>query len=151
MLVRDRCEREYAHLFKEYNLALTPFSPLKGGILTGKYNDGIPSDSRFAKSDDGYAKSMVKRFETEDWQKEAKKVADLKPIADKLGVSQAALAMAWVLKNPNVASAITGASRPEQVYDAVKAVAVVEKMTDEVMKEIDEVLGNKPAGVTMRF
>jgi len=59
--------------------------------------------------------------------------------------------MAWVLKNPNVASAITGASRVEQVYDSVKSLDVVPKLTDEVMKEIDEVLGNKPAALTRRF
>jgi len=151
MLVRDRVEREYALLYEEHGLGLTPFSPLKAGILTGKYNDGLPEDSRFAKSDDNFAKSMKARFETEDWQQEAKKVASLKPIADKLGVSQAALAMAWVLKNPNVASAITGASRVEQVYDSVKSLDVVPKLTEEVMKEIDEVLGNKPTALTRRF
>ncbi|KAK3651487.1 hypothetical protein LTR56_005629 [Elasticomyces elasticus] len=151
MLVRERVEKEYSLLYSEHGLGLTPFSPLKSGILTGKYNNGIPDDSRFAKSDDAYAKGMVKRFETEDWVAEAKKVAALKPIADKLGVSQAALAYAWVLKNPNVASAITGASRVEQVYDAVKSVSVVEKMTDEIMKEIDEVLGNKPVPLVKRF
>ena len=151
MLVRDRCEREYQLLYEEYNLALTPFSPLKGGILTGKYNEGIPSDSRFAQSDDAFVKSMQKRFETEDWQAEAKKVASLKPIAEKLGTDQARLAMAWVLKNPHVASAITGASRPEQVWDAVRAIDVLPKLTDEIMKEIDEVLGNKPAALVRRF
>lgn len=82
---------------------------------------------------------------------EAKKVASLKPVAEKLGCSQAALAYAWVLRNPNVASAITGASRPEQVYDAVRSLEVVEKLTDEVMREIDEVLGNKPEPFISRF
>lgn len=151
LLVRERCEREYSLLYEEYNLGLTPFSPLKGGILTGKYNEGIPEDSRFAKSDDAYVKSMQKRFGTEDWQQEAKKVASLKPIADKLGISQGTLAMAWVLKNPHVASAITGASRPEQVYDSVKAIDAISKLTQEVMDEIDQVLSNKPAALTKRF
>ncbi|KAK6441358.1 hypothetical protein LTR95_002411 [Oleoguttula sp. CCFEE 5521] len=152
MLVRERCEKEYSLLYKEYNLALTPFSPLKSGILTGKYNDGIPSDSRFGhKSDDHYIKSMQAKFGTDDWESELKKVAALKPIADKLETSQGRLAMAWVLKNPHVASAITGASRPEQVYDSVKAIDLLPKLTEEVMKEIDEVLGNKPEAFTMRF
>lgn len=151
MLVRERCEREYQLLYEEYGLGLTPFSPLKGGILTGKYNEGIPEDSRFAVSDDDFAKSMQERFQTEDWRKEAKQVAALKPIADKLGVSQAALAMAWVLKNPHVASAITGASRVEQVYDSVRSLEVLPKLTEEVMKEIDEVLGNKPQPLVRRF
>ncbi|EME45101.1 hypothetical protein DOTSEDRAFT_23182 [Dothistroma septosporum NZE10] len=151
LLVRERCEKEYALLYEEYNLALTPFSPLKGGILTGKYNNGIPEESRFAKSDDNFVKSMRQRFGTDDWQAEAKKVASLRPIADKLGISQATLAMAWVLKNPHVASAITGASRPQQVWDSIKAIDAVPKLTEGVMKEIDEVLGNKPAALTRRF
>ena len=96
-------------------------------------------------------KMMRERFQTEEWQAEAKKVAALKPIAEKLGISQARLAMAWVLKNPNVASAITGASRPEQVWDTVKCLELLPKMTPEVMKEIDETLGNKPEPLTRRF
>ncbi|KAK3719217.1 hypothetical protein LTR37_004436 [Vermiconidia calcicola] len=151
MLVRERVEKEYALLYEEYNLGLTPFSPLKAGILTGKYNDKIPEDSRFAVSDDGFVKMMRERFQTEEWQAEAKKVAALKPIAEKLGTSQARLAMAWVLKNPNVASAITGASRPEQVWDTTKCLELLPKMTPEVMKEIDDTLGNKPEPLTRRF
>lgn len=151
LLVRDRVEREYSLLYEIHGLGLTPFSPLKGGILTGKYSEGIPEDSRFAKSDDRYVKSMQKRFGTEDWQAEAKKVASLKPIAEKVGTNQAGLALAWVLKNPNVASAITGASRPEQVWNAVKALDVVPKLTDEIMKEIDGLLGNKPVALQRRF
>ena len=151
LLTRERVEKEYALLYPEHGLGLTPFSPLKAGILTGKYNDGVPSDSRFAQSEDNFAKSMNARFQTEDWQVEAKKVASLKPVAEKLGCSQAALAMAWVLKNPNVASAITGASRVGQVYDAVRSLEVVPKLTEEVMKEIDDILGNKPEPLVSRF
>ena len=151
LLCRERVEKEYALLYAEHGLGLTPFSPLKAGILTGKYNDGIPSDSRFAQSEDNFAKSMNARFETDDWRVEAKKVASLKPVADKLGCSQAALAYAWVLKNPNVASAITGASKPEQVYDAVRSLEIVPKLTEEVMREIDQILGNKPEPLVQRF
>ena len=74
-----------------------------------------------------------------------------KPIADKVGCDQAALAMAWVLKNPNVSSAITGASKPEQIYKTVKSLEVVPKLTPEIMSEIEEILGNKPAPLTRRF
>lgn len=151
MLARERVEKEYALLYEEYGMGLTPFSPLKAGILTGKYNDGIPKDSRFAASDDNFVKMMRERFQTEEWQEEAKKVASLKPIAEKLGTSQARLAMAWVLKNPNVSSAITGASRPEQVWDSVRCLELLPKMTEEVMGEIDSVLGNKPVPLTRRF
>jgi len=151
MLVRDKVEREFSLLYPERGLGLTPFSPLKSGILTGKYNDGIPEDSRFATSDDNFVKSMQKRFETDDWVQEAKKVKALKPVAEKLGVNQAALAMAWVLRNPHVSSAITGASRPQQVYDAVKSLEVIDKLTPEIMGEIDQILGNKPEELVKRF
>jgi len=151
LLVRERCEKEYQLLYENYGLGLTPFSPLKGGILTGKYNDGIPDDSRFGKSDDNFVKSMREKFGSEDWESEIKLVKALKPIADKLGTTQAGLAYAWVLKHPNVASAITGASREQQVYDAVKSLEIVPKLTPEIMKEIDDILGNKPAPLTRRF
>lgn len=151
MLVREKCEKEFSLLYPEYGLGLTPFSPLKTGILTGKYNDKIPEDSRYAQSGDPFLEMMRKRFGGDEWQKEAKQVASLKPVADKLGVSQAILAYAWVLKNPNVASAITGASRVEQVYEAVRSLDAIEKLTPEVMKEIDDILGNKPEPLVKRF
>lgn len=151
MLVRDKVEREFAHLYEEIGLGLTTFSPLKQGFLTGKYNDGIPGDSRLSTSNDKFIKMMNERVGDESWKKEIEIVRKLKPIADKLEISQANLAYAWVLSNKNVSSAITGASRPEQVYDSVKALAIVEKLTPAVLKEIDEVLGNKPAESKRRF
>ena len=119
MLSRDKVEREFERLYEEVGLGLTIFSPLKIGILTGKYNDGIPKDSRLGTSDDAFVKGMNKRVGDESWKKDIAIVAKLKPVADKLEISQATLAMAWVLKNKNVSSAITGASRPEQVYQSV--------------------------------
>lgn len=151
MLAREKVEKEFEHLYEEIGLGLTIFSPLKIGILTGKYNDGIPEDSRLGSSNDPFIKRMNERFGDESWKKDIEKVAKLKPVADKLEISQATLAMAWVLKNKNVSSAITGASRPEQIYDSVKALAAVEKLTPEVLKEIDEILGNKPAVMVRRF
>ncbi|MCJ1322527.1 hypothetical protein MMC15_007876 [Xylographa vitiligo] len=151
MLARERVEKDYLSLYEHYGLGLTIFSPLKIGILTGKYNDGIPSDSRLATSDDNFVKSMNSKFGDEDWVKQLKVVKALKPIADKVGCDQAALAMAWVLKNPNVSSAITGASKPEQIYKTVKSLEVVPKLTPEIMSEIEEILGNKPAPLTRRF
>jgi aryl-alcohol dehydrogenase-like predicted oxidoreductase len=151
MLARTKVETEFAHLYEEIGLGLTIFSPLKIGILTGKYNDGIPKDSRLGSSDDPFVKSMNKRFGDESWKKDLEVVAKLKPVAEKLEISQATLAMAWVLKNKRVSSAITGASRPEQVYDSVKALSAVEKLTPEVLEEIDGILGNKPEAFTRRF
>ena len=152
MLVRDKVEKEFAHLYEEIGLGLTTFSPLKQGFLTGKYNEGIPSDSRLGSgSNDKFIQMMNKKVGDESWKKDIENVSKLKPIADKLEISQATLAYAWVLSNKNVSSAITGASKPEQVYESVKAFEAVEKLTPEILKEIDEVLGNKPAAFTRRF
>ena len=95
----------------------------------------------------GFAESL----KTDEGRKSVEKVKALKPIADKLGVSQAALALAWVLKNPHISSAITGASRPQQIYDSVKTLDLVPKLTEEIMKDIDDVLVNKPTPITRRF
>ena len=149
MLARERVEKDYALLYEHYGLGLTIFSPLRIGVLTGKYNDGIPSDSRLATSKE-FASAIEKRLESDDWKADLEKVRKLKPIADKLGCDQAALAMAWVLKNPHVSSAIMGASRPEQVAKSVKSLEVMPKLTDEVMVEIEGVLKNKPAELVRR-
>jgi aryl-alcohol dehydrogenase-like predicted oxidoreductase len=151
MLVRQKVEGDFERLYEEIGLGLTIFSPLKTGILTGKYNDGIPEDSRLGTSKDKFVQGMNKRIGDESWQKDIGTVAQLKPIADKLQIAQATLAMAWVLKNKNVSSAITGASRPEQIYDTVKALDAVPKLTPEIMEEIEAVLKNKPTPLTRRF
>lgn len=151
MLNRQKVEGEFERLYEEVGLGLTIFSPLKIGILTGKYNDGIPKDSRLGASNDKFVQGMNKRIGDESWKKDIQTVAKLKPIADKLEISQATLAMAWVLKNKNVSSAITGASRPEQVYDIVKSLDAVPKLTPEILEEIDVVLANKPTLFTRRF
>ena len=83
MLVREKVAKEYEHLYEEIGLGLTVFSPLKIGILTGKYNEGIPKDSRLGASNDPFVQSMNKRFGDEGWRKELEIVAKLKPIADK--------------------------------------------------------------------
>ena len=155
MLVRDKVEKEFQLLYSSANggigLGLTPFSPLKIGILTGKYNDGIPDDSRLATTKDGYIDMLKKEFGNDDWKRQLEIVRNLKPVAEKLGCTQAALALAWVIKNPHVSSAITGASKVEQVHKSLDALTVLPKLTTEVMDEIDSILGNKPEAMTMRF
>jgi len=144
MLARERVEREYALLYEKYGLGLTIFSPLKTGILSGKYNDSIPEDSRIAKASDGFTSSQRDSYGDEKWQKTIAQVRKLKPVAEKLGTDQATLALAWVLKNPNVSSAITGASKIEQIGKSVKALDLIEKLDDKIMAEVDEILANKP-------
>lgn len=151
LLARQKVEGEFQLLYENYGLGLTIFSPLKTGILTGKYNDGIPEDSRFKNASDGYSKSRAEAYGDETWKKEIEMTRKLQPIAEKLGTDMTSLAYAWVIKNPNVSSAITGASKVEQIAQAVKSLDVVEKLTPEIMKEIDETLGNKPPALTRRF
>jgi len=138
MLHRDRVEKEYLPLYREIGLGTTIWSPLASGLLTGKYNQGIPSGTRATLQ--GY-----------EWIKEyiitpqnIEKVKQLEPVAKSLGCSPAQLALAWCLKNPNVSTVITGATRPEQVIENVNAEEVVEKLDQPTMEKIDGILGNKP-------
>lgn len=138
MLVRDRFEKEYAPLYRDLGYGTTIWSPLASGILTGKYNDGVPEDSRANLKGYEWLKNSMLKPEWLD------KVRQLKPIADELGCSQAQMALAWCLRNPNVSTVITGASRPEQVRENMKALDVVPLLTDEVEERIEAVLANKP-------
>jgi len=141
MFHRERFESEYSHLYKEIGLGTTIFSPLASGLLTGKYNQGIPEGTRA--SLEGY-EWLRERFEDEEALVRIQKVGQLIPIAGELGASMAQLALAWTLKNPNVSTTITGASRVEQVIDNMKAIDIVEKITPDVMEKIEEILNNKP-------
>lgn len=153
LLARERVEKEYRWLYEAHGLGLTVWSPLKGGVLTGKYNHAAapPAGSRLAESEDNYVKGLRKTVGDKTWQRQLEQVAALEPIAKELGVSTAQLALAWILKNPNISSMITGASRPQQVLDNIRALDVVEKLTDEVVEKIEAAVGNKPAVEARRF
>lgn len=138
MLTRERFEKEYARLFKDYGYGSTIWSPLASGLLTGKYNDGVPADSRGALP--GYDWLLPRLTNTNGIEK----VKALKCIAGELGCSTAQLALAWCLKNPNVSTVITGASRVAQVRENMQAMEVVDKLSPEVMEKIETVLQNKP-------
>lgn len=141
MFYRERVEKEYARLYKEIGLGTTIWSPLASGLLTGKYNQGIPKGTRV--SLEGY-EWLRENFESEQAQKNIEKVKKLMPVAEELECTMAQLALAWCLKNPNVSTVITGASKPEQVNENMKALNVAEKLSADVMEEIDQILGNKP-------
>jgi len=141
MFHRERFEVEYAPLYKEIGLGTTIWSPLASGLLTGKYNKDMPEGTRA--SLEGY-EWLRKRFEDEEAILNIQKVGEMLPIAEELGCSMAQLALAWTLKNPNVSTTITGASKVEQVIDNMKAIDVVEKLTPEVMERIEAILDNKP-------
>lgn len=141
MFHRERVEREYAPLYRQFKLGTTIWSPLASGLLTGKYNAGIPSGTRATL--EGY-EWLRKRFEGPEAEEKLKKVAQLANMAKELGCTTAQLALAWCLKNPNVSTVITGASRKEQVTDNMQSLPVVEKLTPAVMDAIEEILQNKP-------
>jgi aryl-alcohol dehydrogenase-like predicted oxidoreductase len=139
MFVRERVEKEYAPLYRDLGYGATIWSPLSSGLLTGKYSQGIPKDSRAAlKGYEWIAESLLTPDRIE-------KVKRLQPIAADLGGTLAQLALAWCLKNPNVSTVITGASRVGQVNENMKALEIVPKLTEEVLERIEKVLGNKPA------
>ena len=138
MFNRRKVEYEYARLYQDIGLGTTTWSPLASGLLTGKYNAGIPADSRANLKDYEWLKPALTDLEQID------KVRKLAPIAADLGITLAQMALAWCLKNPHVSTVITGASRVEQVHENMKAQDAVEKLNPEVMALIDEVLGNKP-------
>ncbi|MCG8348615.1 MAG: aldo/keto reductase family protein [Chloroflexales bacterium] len=132
MFYRARVEQEILPATEPRGIGLVTWSPLAMGMLTGKYDDGIPSDSRFNR---------------EPWSQErylndanVRKVKQLKPIADELGIARSQLALAWILRKPGVSSVITGATRPAQVQENVKASEV--ELSAEVIARIDEILNS---------
>ena len=141
MFHRERFEVEYARLYAKIGLGTTIWSPLASGVLTGKYSEEIPDDARINLP--GY-EWLKKMFESEEGQERVAKVKDLSGIAQELGMSMASLALAWCLKNPNVSTVILGASRVSQLEDNLKTVDIVDKLTDDIMECIEEVLDNKP-------
>jgi voltage-dependent potassium channel beta subunit len=138
MFERERFEKEYSILYRELGYGTTIWSPLASGLLSGKYNDGIPEGSRATLPGYEWLRKHVITPER------VEKVKQLVPIADELGCTMSQFALAWCLKNPNVSTVITGASRPEQVHENMKALEVVPKMTPEVMQRIEAVLDNDP-------
>lgn len=141
MFHRERVEVEYARLYDEIGMGSTIWSPLASGLLTGKYNDGIPQDSRANLEGFDWLK---RRFTSEEARLQIKAIRKLAEIAERLGTNMPRLAIAWCLKNPNVSSVITGASRLEQVEDNMQALDVVEMLDADVMAEIESILDNKP-------
>jgi len=141
MFHRQRFEVEYRRLYEEIGLGTTIWSPLASGLLTGKYNEGIPEDSRANLA--GY-EWLLRRFSSDEAKEQIAKIRQLTKLAYDIGTSMTRLALAWCLKNPNVSTVITGASRPAQVEDNMQALAVTDLLTDDVLEQIEEILDNKP-------
>lgn len=136
---REKMEKEYLQIFRNIGLGTTIWSPLASGLLTGKYNNGIPAGSRLA----------IPGFE---WLKDRQYVQDrlnrvikLEKVAKALNTSLATLSIAWCIRNPNVTTAILGATREEQLIENLKALDVYPALTLDIMEEIDGIMGTLPS------
>ncbi len=136
LLHRERVETEYASLYDAAGVGLgtTVWSPLASGLLTGKYLDGHPDDTRTSRPGMEWLKEQFVAEELH-WKREA--VKGVKLVAEGLGVSMAALSLAWCLKNPNVSTVILGATKEEQLVENLKSLAVVPMLTAEVMQQLN--------------
>jgi len=154
LLHRSKMEKEYLNLFQEYGLGTTIWSPLASGLLTGKYTSAdrasFPADSRLSLSTfQNFTNTMLNNqglneLEEKDFGSVLQKIDKLKPIAAEVGATLAQLAIAWTVKNPNVSTVITGASKVSQVHENIKALEIAQKLTPEVLEKIEEAVQNKP-------
>ncbi|KAK9481449.1 NADP-dependent oxidoreductase domain-containing protein [Lipomyces starkeyi] len=124
---RERFEVEYDPIFAQFKYGATIWSPLASGLLTGKYNNGIPQDSRFA-TNPAFFKSAVERLQNEEGKAKIEKVGKLTKIAEKLGGNVGQLALAWAAKNENVSTVILGATKVEQIDDNCGALKLIESI-----------------------
>ena len=138
LLERHKMEREYFDIFRTVGMGTTIWSPLASGLLTGKYNNGIPEGSRFALEGFDW---LVNRWMAEE---KLAKVKQLTEFASGLDVPVATLSIAWTIKNPNVTTTILGATKKGQLTENLKALDVLPKLTNEVLQQIDDIIGTKP-------
>lgn len=135
---RQKIEKEYLLLFRNIGLGTTIWSPLASGLLTGKYNNGIPKDSRLGIEGFEWLKDKVLQ------QEKINKVKNLQKIAERLNVSLTNLSIAWCIKNPNVTTAILGATKKEQLLENLKSLEVLPLLDNKLMEEIDSIMQTKP-------
>jgi aryl-alcohol dehydrogenase-like predicted oxidoreductase len=135
---RQKVEVDFLPIYKNVGLGTTIWSPLAAGLLTGKYNNGIPEGSRLAIEGFGWLKDKQLSDER------IEKVKQLEPIARQLDCSLATLSIAWCISNPHVTTAILGATKKEQLTENLKALQLLPKLTPEVLQRIEDVVQNKP-------
>lgn len=137
LFARERVEKEYARLYGEFGLGTTTWSPLASGLLTGKYRDGIPADSRVAAPGNEWLKNHLQNDKS---RRDLEKLPALEKIASDLGLSLPRLAIAWCLKNPHVSTVILGATKMPQLAENLKASDDQARLTPEILRQIDELL-----------
>lgn len=135
---RQKMEADYYTIFKNIGMGTTIWSPLASGLLTGKYNDGIPDGSRLALEGFEWLKDKTLSFER------LARVKELETIAKQLETSLATLAVAWCIRNPNVTTAILGATKESQLLENLKALDVYPKITEDIANRIDDIMKTKP-------
>nr|XP_034299230.1 voltage-gated potassium channel subunit beta-2 isoform X4 [Crassostrea gigas] len=140
---RDKVEVAMPELYHKIGVGTITWSPLAGGVLTGKYDDGVPIYSRAALK--GYV-WLKDKILSEDGRRQQAKLREAAVIADRIGCSITQLAIAWCLKNDNVNSVLLGASTVDQLYTNIQALQWIPKLTPAVMAELDKILGNRPGG-----
>lgn len=138
LLQRHKFEVEYAQLYKTIGLGTTTWSPLASGLLTGKYNNGIPEDSRLKREELGWLSEILLQ------ESSLKKVALLGDLAKELGTTLPLLSIAWCLKNENVSTVILGATKEQQLIENLKALETESLLTTEVMARIEAIMENTP-------
>lgn len=137
MLVRSKVERELVPAVDDYGFGMVTWSPLKFGLLSGKYNQGDPAEKTRLTREPEWGKEVITNEHLE-------KVRQLTDLAGELGATTAQLAIAWLLRFPQVSSVITGATKVEHLEDNLGALSVAEKLTPEVLERIEVILANKP-------
>lgn len=137
LLHRDKVEKEFARLYTEIGLGTTIWSPLASGLLTGKFNNGIPADSRVNMPGLKWLKESI---ESEEGKAKIEKVKKLTALAKKYGISTTHLSLLWCLKNPNVSTVILGASKTEQLKDNLGAIDKKPSFTDDLVKDIEKIM-----------
>jgi voltage-dependent potassium channel beta subunit len=134
LLHRERVEREYASLYRDYGMGTTVWSPLASGLLTGKYSAGIPADSRLAQ--EGYT-WLQRNLQGDEGTRRVERARRFVSIAKELGVDPAPLALAWCLRNANVSTVILGASRVEQLQQNLQAPELVERFDADTWNQVE--------------
>jgi aryl-alcohol dehydrogenase-like predicted oxidoreductase len=138
---RQKVEADYLPLYDLIGLGTTIWSPLASGLLTGKYNDGVPDDSRMNLP--GY-EWLREKLSTEEGRAKIEQVRQLSKLAEELGISVTHFSLLWCLANPNVSTVILGASRLSQLKENLASLNHKEKITPDVLARVDEIVGNKP-------
>ena len=138
LLHRARVEHEYAPFYQDPGMGTTIWSPLASGLLTGKYDDGVPAGTRTSLPGMEWLRDEITG---PAGKPKIEKVKRLKKVADELGCTRAQLAIAWCLKNPHVSTAITGATAAAQLRENLGALQVLPKLTSDVMGTIDAIVG----------